>query len=285
MKKNTDLKYPLNNPDGKVSIRYYLNTKLKPEILSDGTELYPLYFQLVVKTQATLNRSRAKNNRMSIVNFEKIRNVVNAKEIRNIGKAMMPLVSNDLSMEEQEHNVRNLFMPILMEKRLIYDIVADLKPFNRANFNVKEFNENFEMYNSEIKPTISKIFTHTIKWLLEDNPPQNNGVLADNFLKIIDWNNANAFRLWSVLKDKFEQVNFLIKKYPYCFQILSGVNINNLPDNEVWVIDFFAKQTYSNIESGLKFEDDLGFKGRSPMYDNPLFDPICKELKLLFFGK
>ena len=282
---NTDLKYTRNNPDGKVSIRYYLNTKLKPEILDDCTKLYPLYFQIIVKRQTTFYRSHTKNNKMSIADFEKIKAVANAKKIEDVGKAFMPLVSTDLSENNQEYYVRNLCMPILIEKDLIYDIVADLKPFDRANFNIKEFNENFELYNSEIKSTMSRLFRDLIKLLLEKNTNQDNFVSGNSFLKIVDWNSANAYDLWFVLKDKFEQVDFLMKKYPYCFQILSGVNINNLTENDIWIIDFFAEQTYHNIKVGLKFPYDLGFEGRSPMYDNPLFDPICKELRHFFFSE
>jgi hypothetical protein len=285
MKINTDLKYPLNNPDGKVSIRYYLNTKLKPELSDDGIELYPLYFQLIVKRQKTLNRSHAKTNKMSIDDFEKIKDVANSKKIEDIGKALIPLVSDYLPNNEKDDNILNMCMPILIEKNLVYDVVADLKPFDRTNFDVKEFNENFEIYNSEIKSTISTVFRDSIRFLLEKHTNKDNSVLANIFLKIIDWNNANAYDLWFVLKDKFEQVDFFMMKYPYCFQIISGVNVNNLPESDIWIIDFFAEQTYQSIVLGLRYAYDIGFKGRSPMYDNPLFDPICSELKNLFFGK
>ena len=285
MKLNTELKYPLNNPDGKVSIRYYLNIKLKPELSDDGIELYPLYFQLIVKRQKTLNRSHAEINKMSIADFEKIKDVANSKKIEDIGKALMPLVSNDLPNNKKEDNILSMCMPILIEKNLVYDVVADLNPFDRTNFDVKEFNEDFEIYNSEIKSTISIVFRDSIRLLLEKHNNKDNGVLADIFLKIIDWNNANAYDLWFVLKDKFEQVDFIVKEYPYCFQIISGVNVNNLPEKDIWIIDFFAEQTYQNIVLGLRYVYDIGFKGRSPMYDNPLFDPICNELKSLFFSK
>lgn len=285
MRINTDLKYPLNNPDGKVSIRYYLNTKLKPELSDNNTELYPLYFQLIVKRQKTLNRSHAKFNKMTVADFEKIKDVANSRRIEDIGKALIPLISNDLSNDEREDNIVNLCMPILKEKNLVYDIVSDLKPFDRVDFDVKEFNGDFEIYNSEIKPTISNIFRGTIKLLLEKQTNQDNYGLRDSYLKAIDWNNANAYDLWTILKEKFEQVNLVVKEYPYCFQIISGVNINNLPENDIWIIDFFAQQTYQDIVLGLKYAYEIGFEGRSPMYDNPLFDPICDELKSLFFSK
>lgn len=285
MKINTDLKYPLNNPDGKVSIRYYLNTKLKPELSEDNRELYPLYFQLIVKRQKTLNRSHAKINKMSIADFEKIKDVANSKKIEDVGKALIPLISNDLSEKDRENNVANMCVPILVEKNLVYDIVADLKPFDRIDFDVKEFNKNFEIHNSEIKSTISDIFRDSIKLILEEQTNQDNYVLRNSFLKIIDWNNANAYDLWAILKEKFLPIDLLMKEYPYCFQIISGVNINNLKENDIWIIDFFGAQTYQNIVLGLKYVYEIGFKGRSPMYDNPLFDPICDELKKLFFNK
>lgn len=193
MKINTDLKYPLNNPDGKVSIRYYLNTKLKPELSDDNREMYPLYFQLIVKRQKTLNRSHAKVNKMSIADFEKIKDVANSKKIEDIGKALMPLVSNDLPSNEKEDNILDICMSILIEKNLMYDVGADLKPFDKTNFDIREFNENFEIYNSEIKSTISTVFRYSIRLLLEKHINKENDILADIFLKIIDWNNANAY--------------------------------------------------------------------------------------------
>ena len=221
MKINPNLKYPLNNPDGKVSIRYYLNTRLKPEILEDGKEVYPLYFQLIVKRQKSLNKSYVENSKMSVADFEKIKDVANAKKLEDIDKGLMPLLSNDLSEKEKEDNILNLAFPILKEKNLIYNIVADLKPFDRSNFDIKDFSTNFEIYNVEIKQTLSKAFRDAMKGLLEKETKQENLILADSFLKTIDWNKADAYHLWFVLKDKFEQVNSLLKALPYCFQIAS----------------------------------------------------------------
>ena len=75
----------------------------------------------------------------------------------------------------------------------MYDVGADLKPFDKTNFDIREFNENFEIYNSEIKSTISTVFRYSIRLLLEKHINKENDILADIFLKIIDWNNANAY--------------------------------------------------------------------------------------------
>ena len=286
IKINTDLKYPLNNPDGKVSIRYYINTKLKPELSDNGVELYPLYFQLIVKRQTTYNKSYAKNNKMSVADFEKIKDVANSKKIKDIGNSVSALASSGLPYSsEQRSIVLNMFMPILSEKNLIYDIVSDLKPFDRNNFDIKEFNHDFEIYNSAIKSTISNGIRDGIKLLLQHNTNQDNVRLVNSLIKIVDWNKADAYDLWLVMKDSIESINMLMKDFPYCFQIISGININNIPENDIWIIDFFAEQTYQNIKFGLEVLPNAGFDGRSPMYNNPLFDPICVELKKLFFGK
>lgn len=287
MKINTDLKYPLNNPDGKVSIRYYLNTRLKPEILEDGKEVYPLYFQLIVKRQKSLTKSYVENNKMSVVDFEKIKDVANATKLEDVGRGLMPLLSNDLSEKEKEDNILNLAFPILKEKHLIYNVVADLKPFDRGNFDIKDFSTNFEIYNVEIKQTLSKTFRDVMKDLLEKETKQENLILADSFLKTIDWNKANVYHLWFVLKDKFEKVNSLMKAFPYCFQIASGVNVNNLPEDDIWIINFFGNQTYFTLEIGLKTAYEMGLDGQELMFgnDNPLFNTISTELKTFFFSK
>ncbi len=287
MKINPDLKYPLNNPDGKVSIRYYLNTRLKPEILEDGKEVYPLYFQLIVKRQKSLTKSYVENNKMSVADFEKIKDVANATKLEDIDKGLMPLLSNNLSENEKEDNILDLAFPILKEKNLIYNIVADLKPFDRSNFDIKDFSTNFEIYNVEIKQTLSKAFRDIMKVLLEKEIKQENLILADSFLKAIDWNKADAYHLWFVLKDKFEQVNSIMKAFPYCFQIASGVNVNNLSENDIWIIDFFGKQTYYALELGLKSAYEMGLDGQKLMFgnDNPLFNTISTELKTFFFSK
>ena len=61
----------------KVGVKYYLNTKLKPEISNDGEELYPLYFQILIKGKNTVNKSRC-GGKKSNKEFDKLEKIVNS---------------------------------------------------------------------------------------------------------------------------------------------------------------------------------------------------------------
>jgi hypothetical protein len=259
------LVFPINNPEGKVSVRYYLNTNLKPKISDTGENLYPLYFNIVVKRQNTTGKSLIETNLMTEKEFKLIEKHINFNTKEEFSRGFRNLFSDSSSME--------LLIPILTEKFLIFDIIVQLNPFSKADFDIKSIMELFEHFNTTMNVAINKRLKLLLKQLLKDEPKADN-LIAKLYLRSLDWENGNAFDLWLIIKDTAPVFNHLLKKFGRCFQVITGNDVLGLPEYEVSIINGLANKTLMKVKNEM---EDVDFP------DKPIYKSVVDEMSLLLF--
>lgn len=268
---NNKLTYHKNNPEGKISVKYYLNTDLKPKISDSGVLRYPLYFKVTVKKQATKVRSLTEHSFITIEDFSKIEKTINYHTVNDFNGNLKPLLSSGYF---EEHF--SMIVSILSEKDLLFEIVKDCNPFNKANFDIKEVVYDFEIYNQRLSISLNKVLGDTIKSILELEAKKDN-LIAVLYLRSIDWGKANAYDLLYIMKDNFQALLLLINQFKRCFQIVAGTNINYLTEEEERILIAIGDKNLKDIKMEMKNHDYY--------FSNPIFDPIIQEIETLFFGK
>lgn len=88
-------KYIKKSHEGKISIKYYLNTDLKPKISDSGEELFPLYFKVTVKQQATKIRSLTDCDLMTKKEFNSIEKAINSTTLEKLDKNLINLMNKE----------------------------------------------------------------------------------------------------------------------------------------------------------------------------------------------
>lgn len=267
------LVYPRNNPEGKVSVRYYINTDLKPKISELGEELYPLYIKIAVKRQQTKIRSLAEVSLISKENFEKIEKVINYHTIEefnnefNSGSDLLTSFDDNVLYFEMTY-------PFLKEKHLLFDIIERLNPFNKPNFDIKDVVEWFDLYNSKLSIGINRVLKIGMKELLEREEVAQNE-MAKVYVRSLDWEKGKAYDLWLILKDMSPLYQEFMKVCGRCFQITASHNINNLSENEVCILNEIADESLKDMNIKIKLKEFI--------YKNHEYDKILKEISFLFF--
>lgn len=274
---NSKLTYFPNNPEGKITIKYYLNTDLKPKISESGEKLYPLYYQIIVKTKTTRGRSLAIDSLMSIEQFEKKREFLNHHTLNESWTKFIEDVSMPEHDDDEEYGFTQEYTS-WEERMLLYKITNELNPFKRVDFDLKEVIENYELHHLKVSIGINKRLNSILKKLLEKI--QHNDSKAILYLKSIDWTKSNSYDLWVILKDLFPNVNPLMEKYGRCFQILAKQNINNLKQEEMNILDFIAFNTRIHLTTIYTYRD-IYVDDNLNKYQ--IFENIMQEIDLLYF--
>lgn len=265
------LVYPTNNSEGKISIRYYLNTDLKPKISESGEKLYPLYFKITVKRQATKGRSLSVKNMMTIEDFNILEKSINNHTIKELNDGLLPIVEQPSLDSYIEPS-----MSIITEKSLLYTIVTELNPFNKSDFDIKDVISWFELYNTKISDSVNKILKIGLKGLLERESNNNNG-LSYLYLRSLDWDKGNAYDLWYILKDFSPLFLSFFQVYSRCFQITANQNINNLSEEEIFAINEVSDDMLKYFKAKIEY--------RGTVYKTPFYDSIINEILALYFDK
>lgn len=265
------LVYPTNNSEGKISIRYYLNTDLKPKISDSGEKLYPLYFKITVKRQATKGRSLSIKNMMTIEDFNILEKSINHHTIKELNDGLLPIL--------EQHSLDSYIEPsmsIIQEKSLLYTIVTELNPFNKSDFDIKDVISWFELYNTKISDGVNKFLKIGLKGLLERESNNNNG-LSYVYLRSLDWDKGNAYDLWYILKDFSPLFLSFFQIYSRCFQIAANQNINNLSEEEIFAINEVSDDMLKDFKNKIEH--------RGIVYKTPFYDSIINEILALYFDK
>ena len=274
---NNELMYFPNNPEGKITIKYYLNTDLKPKISELGEKLYPLYYQIIVKSKTTRGRSLAMDSLMSVEQFEKKKEYLNYHTIDELRDRLIKdshIPENEIieDSDDQEYTSWE-------EKRLLYKITNGLHPFKRVNFDLREVIESYELHHLEVNVGINKKLNSIIKNLLTTE--LNSDLKATFYLKCIDWAKSNSYDLWVILKDTFPKINSLMEKYGRCFQILAKKNINNLQQEEMNILDVVSFNTRIYLNTMYEWRD---IYTDDSLNNYQIFESIMQEIDLLYFG-
>lgn len=269
---NNNLTYFPNNPEGKITIKYYLNTDLKPKILESGEKLYPLYYQIIVKSKTTRGKSLAMDNLMSIEQFEKKRDFLNYHTIDELRAKLIEDTTSSEHDDNQEYTSWD-------ERMLLYKIINELNPFNRVDFDLKEVIDNYELHHLKVSIGLNKRLNSIIKKQLERI--QHNDSKAILYLKSIDWAKSNSYDLWVILKDLFSNISPLMEKYARCFQILAKQNINNLRQEEINILDMIAFNTRIHLNT-IYDNRDIYLDDSFNKYQT--FESVMQEIDLLYFG-
>ena len=275
---NNKLIYFPNNPEGKITIKYYLNTDLKPKISEFGEKLYPLYYQIIVKSKTTRGRSLAMDSLMSVEQFEKKREYLNyhtVNELHDRLKKDSAVSENDITEEDNDNREYTSWN----ERMLLYKITNELAPFRRADFDLKEVIESYELHHLKVYTGINKKLNHIIRHKLASE--QDSDLKAIFYLKCIDWTKSNSYDLWVILKDTFPKINPLMEKYGRCFQILAKKNINNLQQKEMNILDMVAFNTRIKLNTMYQWREV--YKDDS-LNNYQMFESIMQEIDLLYFG-
>lgn len=281
-------KYVKKSHEGKISIKYFLNMKIKPEVSESGENVYPLYFQLLIKGKNTINKSRIDDDeKYSIERLKKIENIINSDTKINF-KNFRECINTVRNLFRMESSVLNnsdevWLVKILREKMLINEIIKDLKPFEREHYNIKEFNDRFDIYHDILTESIAELLRITIKRILFSKIKSNTNVDTIYLLDIINWKSSNPYHLYLYLKDKYQDINDLITLFPYCFQIVSDIDLKLIPESRDWLLyDFFNNATYVEIYLDIKsLPNDLKNKDLEDTRDK-LVDAINREIHSLF---
>ena len=277
--------YEKKNNERKVSVKYYLNTRLKPEITETGQELYPLYFQLLIKGKNTVNKSRVddENAKFSIEKFRRLEEIINSETEIPFCHYMecKKFIRNnfaDKSDHFNDYDYMSLFI-ILREKMLINKIVKDLRPFERNEFNINEFNIKFDIYNYKLKDSISKILKSNIQKLLTIEIRNESKGNAKSLFSIIDWVNANPYHIFKALSKQYPRINDLMKMFPYCFALIADDRLKIIPEKSDFIINQYGNDTYVNyyLEINSLTDEPISIE-----YFDILHDSIKIELKRLF---
>lgn len=275
---NNKLTYFPNNPEGKITIKYYLNTDLKPKISESGEKLYPLYYQIIVKSKTTRGRSLAMDSLMSIEQFEKKREFLNHHTIDELRAKLIEDATTPEHDDNEEYGFAQEYTS-WEERMLLYKITNELNPFKRVDFDLKEVIENYELHHLKVSIGINKRLNNLIKKQLEKI--QHNDSKAILYLKSIDWTKSNSYDLWVMLKDIFSNINPLMEKYGRCLQILAKQNINNLKQEEMNILDMIAFNTRIHLNT-IYTDRDIYVDDNLNKYQT--FESIMQEIDLLYFG-
>ncbi|MEA5402163.1 hypothetical protein VB776_04525 [Arcicella sp. DC2W] len=264
------LVYPTNNSEGKISIRYYLNTDLKPKISESGEKLYPLYFKITVKRQATKGKSLSIKNMMTMDDFNILEQSINFHTLKELNEGLLPIVEKSSLDSYLEPS-----WSVITEKMLLYTIVTELNPFNKSDFDIKDVIFWFELYNTKISDSVNEYLKIGLKGLLEKESNSNNG-LSYVYLRSLDWEKGNAYDLWYILKDFSPLFLSFFQIYSRCFQITANQNINNLSDEEIFAINEIADDMLKDFKNKIEY--------RKIVYKTPYYDSIINEILALFFN-
>ena len=242
-------KYKKSKIDGKITIKHFLNTRIKPLFMpdykaSDDTneqdiEYYPIYTRVTVKRQSTSFPTRLLGH------------------------------TNCYPIKYFDEEVKLIKTFLDREITVIEDVIKVLNPFERDDFDIKEFTELFgELYshltitvrekligeirralNSEsvIVPFISYEYDYDENMLIskeEDFEDENIESESENDISyIIDWT-VDPFNILNVLKQFVPAVKRLEEKYP----------------TEVWNFGYFSYCMMANTV-GIRYmkEDEFPY--------------------------
>lgn len=269
----------------KITVKYYLNTKLKPEISNDGEELYPLYFQILIKGKNTVNKSR-NGGKKSNKEFNKIEKIINSditfdfNNFRECINEVRKFYSKDFS--ELNNSEQTLIFDILTEKMLINEIIKDIRPFENNDYKISDFNDRFDIYHYNLEDSISYLLKKLIQKSLTKNDTNGNEENSKLLLEIIDWN-SNPYKLYLYLKETYPSIERLIELYPFCFQIISEHDSKMIPEEREFLKDLFREMSYIQIYLQIKsYSSEWEKETRALGYDDFTVDSINREIHSLF---
>ena len=237
MKTKRKSTYIRKNPKGKITIKYFVNTRLKPDsVLTDGTETYPLYFKITIKSQSTEIKSSALNKGIATTWLEQCQKYINNYTLLDwVGQLKKEEYENLSDLDYGQSNTA-LTASILSEKDDILAVVEIMK-YDKQNFDIKEFRKLFDMYiRSTVKDTFKKGIFGVIKDLLKTNSSSNSENEYSVLLRSVNWHSISLYDLWLLLKDKFPKVNLLMTKYSLVFSLISDTNFANISDSEFEIL-------------------------------------------------
>lgn len=210
--KTAKRKYKKHTNDGKITIKPFLNTRLKGFALPDYKEgfdtdevdlHYPIYIRVTVKRQST-----------------------------SFPATIHPHAINSFSSKYYEEEFDRVRSNIEREIEIIYEIVESLKPFERDDFDIKEVSEKHHELLTPLPDAIAHKLINEIKNCLESDktfelPFMGYSYDYDqemmrldqekpyNYLSsIIDWQESTPYIIVKTLSKFIPSVKALMNKYP-----------------------------------------------------------------------
>lgn len=129
-------KYQKHKTEGKITVKHYLDVKLKPSI-HEGKEYYPVYVRVTAKAQAA--------------QFKSTTNII--------------ATQNDFDNEVWNDEAKKALQK---EVENIIAIVKDLKPFERQNFRITELTELYTNLSKPFFDILDLRFREFLKLKFED---------------------------------------------------------------------------------------------------------------------
>ena len=237
MKTKRKSTYIRKNPEGKITIKYFVNTRLKPDsVNTDGTETYPLYFKITIKSQSTEIKSSALNKGISATWLEQCQKDINNYTFLDFINQLKREDYSELSGWEFGQSNMALTISILSEKDDILNVVKIMK-HDKENFDIKEFRKLFDMYiRSTVKDMFKKGIFGVIMDLLKTESLSNSENEYGVLLRSVSWHSISLYDLWLLLRDKFPKVNLLMTKYSLVFSLISDTNFANISNGEFEIL-------------------------------------------------
>ena len=237
--------------------------------------MYPLYFAVTVKRKTARGKSKSLFNLMSIEDFNKIENIINFSTIDDLESKLKQVTDLPLIDETDISSYAEWLYSILSEKNDLYTIVEEINPFNKIVFDINEVITLYDLYNSKLKIGVNKSLKNVLKGLLEIESKSGN-ILADIYLRTLNWSDSNAYDLWFILKEVSKSFNILIQEFSRCFMLISNHNFN-ISEEEILVINELSNQTLKDMK--------IQIYQKEFFYKNSNYTPVLKEVMHLFFGK
>ena len=150
---------------------------------------------------------------------------------------------------------------------------------NVSIFDIREVIENYELFNIKIGEGINKRLNFLIKEILKKESEIN--VIADIYVKSIDWRKSNTYELWVILNTLFPEVYPLLEKYRRCFQMITNQNVSNVSEKENNIMSFISYSTYIELKNHILWRPTYNGETQRE-YD--VFDFLVSEIETLFFG-
>lgn len=261
--------------EGKISIKYYLNTTLQSKTSDSGVKIYPLYFAVTVKRKTARGKSKSLFNLMSVEDFNNIENIINFSTIDELEGKLKHLTDLPFTDVIDISSYGKWLYSILSEKNDLYTIVEEINPFNKIDFDINDVIALYDLYNSKLKIGINKSLKKALRELLEIESKSGN-ILAGIYLRTINWSESNAYDLWFIFKEISQSFYILIKEFSRCFMIISNHNFN-ISEEEFSIINEVSNQTLKDMEIQINHKDFF--------YKNSNYTPVLNEVMHLFFGK